>query len=239
MIRQLGIRDGKVFNRDGRTVQDVIQLPPRKERRVGREMRSVGTAKACHAAQETCLAMPREHIEIPCEDARLVGGVDDVAELLELMLTRPKSQREVNQQETNRGEFHFDHEALASFVKIMKRLADGFRSAEDGVGLLAKDGKPFKESILGIFDFPNVLHAKAFGNDAGLIFFPHSIGAGVHLDKPDDIGILPLQKIRNGGDVIIALSQIPAPRPSHGMTGAVSDVVEDKTHWGEGKKEGR
>ena len=143
MIRQLGTGDRKVFNCDFGAVQNVIELPPRKERRVGREMRSVGTAKACHAAQETCLAMPREHIEIPCEDARLVRRVNDVAQLFELMLACPKSESEVDEQETDRGKFHVDDEAFASLVEIMERLADGFRSAEDGVGLFAKNRKSF------------------------------------------------------------------------------------------------
>jgi hypothetical protein len=120
MIGQTDIRDIKVINADARTVQDKINLPQGSMAWMRWFVGQVGVFQTCSGKKKIQFPAAPEGIEVAGNDHFLVGILDKVVQLFELILPMPVFERQVDDKNGDGLQVRLDNQLLNSLLKIVE-----------------------------------------------------------------------------------------------------------------------
>ena len=233
VVREPDVGDFEADGGDGGVVADEVQLAAGGPAREGGLVVGVGAFQACGAQEHVQLPDTGEGVEVAGHEARLAAVGDQVVQLEELAVTRADAEGEVHEKEGDALELDLDGQAFKAGLEVVEGGAEDRLAGEHGVGLLVEDGHAPAEAVVRVLDAVAVVEVELVGQLLGLVLAPGAVGAGVHLDEADDVGVHVTDEARDVRKVRGGAQQGLQPREAPQPPGAVLDVMEQKPHDGD------
>lgn len=233
VVGELDVRQPEPVHLDFGAVQDKVEVPARIVAGIRRLHLPVGVLQTAGRHEQLDLVLAHEGVEVARQNVGAPGLLHQAVEVENLLLPRLVAEREVDEKKSDLFELQLDHQLFHAALEVVKLfLLDGVLGKE-GVALLVVDGDVPPARGGAVLAAVAVEVAKLFGHLFGLAFAPEAVGAVVHLDQANDIGVERTDELND-------LIKVVAGAPEHSKqgealliaVGAVANVVKQKSHGG-------
>ena len=213
-----------------RAVKNKVKMPARAP--AGERWRAmfVGVDQTGGGQKHFYFAFTPQRIKIAGHDMGLFDPLNQGIKTAQLVMANTGAQGQVNQKNNHVFQFQLDDQALHAPFEIVKLLLMNGVSGQNGIALAIDDGHVLRQGSVIVFGFVDMIVTQGIGYGFGLILSLRTVGAGINLHQPNQIGIVLAEKVDNDIQVLFCIAQIAFPRHHAFAAGSVSDVVQYKSH---------
>ncbi len=162
--------------------------------RIGRQTLLIRILQPRRRQKQVDLLLAPQHVEITRHDIRLLRLFHQVVQRPELMMPHPRPQRQVNQVDHGVLQFQLENQALHTVLKEVEGRIANTVTGQKRISLLAHHRHMAPERAALIFDGMRMVVPQRLGNQFRLVFPAGTVRPVIHLDQPNQVGLLLPQK---------------------------------------------